>query len=168
MQGEPRAEGAGAEVIRPVTEDDHAELFAAFARIVADDEGYPQDPAEPLTFEAFRAYWLAPAAGAWVATVDGHLAGASMMKPINVGRAAHIANAGYFVAREHRGRGLGRRLVEHSLVEARRLGFDAMQFNYVFASNPARALYERLGFRVIGEVPDVIDGEAVVIYWRHL
>jgi len=58
--------------------------------------------------------------------------------------------------------------VEHSLHQATLLGFDAMQFNFVFADNPARSLYERLGFRVVGEVPAVIDGAPVLIYWRKL
>jgi GNAT superfamily N-acetyltransferase len=90
------------------------------------------------------------------------------VKPNFVGRAAHIANAGYFVVPEHRGSGIGRALVEHSLDEARRLGFDAMQFNLVFVSNPARALYEDLGFRQVGEIPAAVDGEAAAIYWRSL
>jgi ribosomal protein S18 acetylase RimI-like enzyme len=52
--------------------------------------------------------------------------------------------------------------------EARRLGFDAMQFNLVFASNPARDMYRRLGFSEIGRIPDAVDGEDAVIYWRSL
>jgi ribosomal protein S18 acetylase RimI-like enzyme len=43
-----------------------------------------------------------------------------------------------------------------------------MQFNLVFTSNPARALYERLGFAEIGRVPSAIDGEDAVMYWRSL
>ncbi|HEX9316987.1 MAG TPA: hypothetical protein VGA71_16450 [Actinomycetota bacterium] len=31
--------------------------------------------------------------------------------------------------------------------QALAVGFDALQFNAVFASNPARRLYERLGFQ---------------------
>jgi RimJ/RimL family protein N-acetyltransferase len=38
----------------------------------------------------------------------------------------------------------------------------------VFASNPARRLYERLGFVPIGRIPDAVDGEDAVIYWRRL
>ncbi|MGH9225197.1 MAG: GNAT family N-acetyltransferase [Acidimicrobiales bacterium] len=79
-----------------------------------------------------------------------------------------MANAGYFVVADHRGRGIGTVLVEHSLTEGRRLGFDALQFNLVFASNPARRLYERLGFSVIGRIPEAVDGEDAVIYWRRL
>ncbi len=69
---------------------------------------------------------------------------------------------------ELRGQGVGKALVEHSFAEARALGFDAMQFNLVFASNPARRLYERLGFEVVGRVPEAIDGEDALIYWRRL
>ena len=33
-------------------------------------------------------------------------------------------------------------------------------FNLVFESNPARSLYERLGFSAIGRVPDAVGDEA--------
>ena len=58
--------------------------------------------------------------------------------------------------------------MEHSLREARRLGFDAMMFNLVFESNPARAMYRQLGFDEVGRIPDAVDGEDAVIYWRSL
>ena len=99
---------------------------------------------------------------------DGSLAGSYYLKPNFPGRAAHIANAGYFVVPAFRGQGVGEALVRHSFDEARRLGFDAMQFNLVFASNPARRLYERLGFQVVGRIPEAVDGEDAVVYWRRL
>jgi ribosomal protein S18 acetylase RimI-like enzyme len=58
--------------------------------------------------------------------------------------------------------------VLHSLDEAKRLGFDAMQFNLVLKSNPARRLYEELGFQVVGRVPGAIEREDALIYWRAL
>ena len=94
--------------------------------------------------------------------------GAYYLKPNSPGRAAHIANAGYLVAPAHRRRGVGRLLVEDSLWRAPMLGFDAMQFNLVFASNPARRLYEELGFQVVGTIPDAVDGEDALVYWRRL
>ncbi len=158
------------------TPADHDELFTLFAAAVAADDGYPQEPAALVSFEDFERYWLAPAAATLVArSVDGGaLVGACTIKPNGVGRAAHVANAGYLVAADQRGRGIGSALVEASFDVARSAGFDAMQFNFVFATNPARRLYERLGFRLVGEVPDVIDHpgatsrEAVCIYWRAL
>ena len=149
-----------------MTPADHDDLFAAFARIVEEREGFPQAP--PLGREQFDDDWIDHTTVVIVAREGAALVGAYYLKPNFVGRAAHIANAGYFVVREHRGRGVGRVLVEHSLAEAPRHGFDALQFNLVFESNPARRLYEELGFEAVGRIPDAVDGEAAVIYHRHL
>lgn len=155
-----------ADELRPATPADHDELFVAYARIVEAGDGFPHAP--PLSRPQFDDYWIAHTSAVWVARAEGEVIGAYYIKPNFVGRAAHISNAGYFVLDGYRGRGLGRRMVEHSLHEARRLGFDAMQFNLVFASNPARHLYRRLGFVELGHIPAAVEGEDAVIYWRSL
>ena len=152
--------------IRPFAAADEDEFFAAFELIVNVGEGFPH--AAPLTRSAFDDYWFGPHTAVWAVRVDGALAGGYYLKPNFVGRAAHIANAGYFLGQAHRGSGLGRRMVIHSLDEAPRLGFDALQFNLVFASNPARQMYRELGFQEIGVIPAAVDGEDAVIYWRSL
>ena len=46
-----------------------------------------------------------------------------------------------------RGLGVGRAMGEHCLDEARRLGYRAMEFNFVVSTNEAAVrLWERLGF----------------------
>jgi len=146
---------------------DHDELYAAFAAVVAGGEGYPQVPG-PLSVEEFDEYWLDHKSLVVVARHQRRLAGSYYLKPNFPGRAAHIANAGYFVVPALRGQGVGEALVRHSFAEAKALGFDAMQFNLVFASNPARRLYERLGFRAVGRIPEAVDGEDAIVYWRRL
>jgi ribosomal protein S18 acetylase RimI-like enzyme len=146
---------------------DHDELYAAFAAVVAAGEGYPQPPG-PLSVADFDEYWLDHKSAVVVARHDGRLAGSYYLKPNFPGRGAHIANAGYFVVPELRGHGVGEAMVRHSFDEGRRLGFDAMQFNLVFESNPARRLYERLGFQAVGRIPEAIDGEDAIVYWRRL
>lgn len=146
--------------------DDYDELYTAFSRIVGAGEGFPQRA--PVTREEFDDYWILHSSAVSVARFGGYLIGASYIKPNYVGRAAHIANAGYFVLAPYRGTGVGRTLVEHSLREARQLGFDAMVFNLVFESNPARAMYRRLGFDEVGRIPGAVEGEDAVIYWRSL
>lgn len=146
---------------------DHDELYIRFGEIVAAGEGYPQAPG-PLAVEDFDEYWLAGKSLVAVARSEGAVVGSYYLKPNFPGRAAHIANGGYFVVRELRGRGVGTALVEDSLVQARALGFDALQFNLVFVSNPARRLYERLGFEAVGRVPEAVDGEDAIVYWRRL
>ena len=154
-------------VIREATEDDIDELYGGFARIVATKEGFPQ--VAPLTRADFDGTWVVGSSAVCVARFGAYLIGGYYIRPNFVGRAAHIANAGYFVLAAYRGTGVGRSLVEHSLREARRLGFDAMQFNLVFESNPARSMYTRLGFTEVGRIPRAIDREEdALIYWRSL
>jgi ribosomal protein S18 acetylase RimI-like enzyme len=152
--------------IRLAAVDDYDELFNAFSRVVASGDGFPQAP--PLTRKDFDAYWIQASSAVSVAKFGGYLVGGYYIKPNFVGRAAHIANAGYFVLAPYRGTGVGTLLVEHSLHEARRLGFDAMQFNLVFESNPARGMYRRLGFEEVGRIPRAVEGEDALIYWRSL
>ena len=76
------------------------------------------------------------------------------MNPNQAGPGAHIASASYMVAAAHRGRGVGRALVEHTIGWARDAGYRGIQFNAVAASNRgAVALYEALGFAVVGTIP---------------
>jgi GNAT superfamily N-acetyltransferase len=154
----------GSAELAPIRPDQDGELFDLFARIVASGEGFPHAP--PLTRAQFDDTWVRPVTTVVAATVDGVLAGAYYLKPNSPGRAAHIANAGYLVSPEHRGLGIGRALVADSITRAPELGFDAIQFNLVFESNPARALYEELGWREIGRIPDAVEGETALIYWR--
>jgi ribosomal protein S18 acetylase RimI-like enzyme len=50
--------------------------------------------------------------------------------------------------------GIGSRLCQHSLNEARRLGFRAMQFNLVVGTNTAGIrCWQRNGFQVVGTLP---------------
>ena len=51
-------------------------------------------------------------------------------------------------------------MAEFSLTEAKRLGFRAMQFNFVVKSNVgAIGLWEKLGFEIIGEIPEAYQHE---------
>ena len=71
---------------------------------------------------------------------------------------SHIANAGYMVAPEAKGKRVGKTMGEFSLQEAKRLGYKAMQFNFVVKSNEiAVKLWQNLGFEIIGEIPEAFQ-----------
>jgi ribosomal protein S18 acetylase RimI-like enzyme len=145
---------------------DEDALFAAWARVVEEGGAFPRAP--PARRDEFRGAWIEGKHAVMVARLDGRLAGSYFLAPAYPGLGAHVATAGYLVEAELRGRGLGTTLLEHSIEEARRLGFDALLLRMVLESNPSRRLYERAGFERVGRVPDVVDGQAVLSYWRVL
>ena|SRR5438270_13595812 len=67
---------------------------------------------------------------------------------------AHVGNAGFIVSKDARGQGIGRAMGEHCLKVARRLGFRAMQFNFVVSTNgSAVKLWQDLGMNIVGTLP---------------
>jgi ribosomal protein S18 acetylase RimI-like enzyme len=53
-----------------------------------------------------------------------------------------------------RGSGIGRAMGDHALSEARRLGYRAMQFNFVISTNESAVhLWQQLGFKIVGTLP---------------
>lgn len=136
-----------------------------FAGVVERGEGFPQLP--PLEPHEHDVVWLTAGAHVVLAESGTELVGAYYLKPNGPGRGRHIANAGYIVDPAWRGRGVGRAMVEDSITRAPTVGFDAIQFNFVFETNPARPLYEELGWREIGRIPQALaDGTEALIYWR--
>jgi GNAT superfamily N-acetyltransferase len=100
--------------------------------------------------------WLLPPPGRTVVATAGvgAVLGTAKMNPNQAGPGAHVASASYMVAAAHRGRGVGRALVAHTIDWARKAGYRGIQFNAVAASNRgAVALYEALGFAVVGTIP---------------
>ncbi len=70
------------------------------------------------------------------------------------GGGSHVANCGYITAASATGRGIARRMCQHSLEYARSKGYRAMQFNFVVSTNErAVALWQSLGFEIVGRLP---------------
>ncbi len=58
------------------------------------------------------------------------------------------------VSAQARGHGIGRQMGENCVAEARRLGFRAIQFNFVVSTNEAAVrLWQQLGFQIVGTLP---------------
>ncbi|MFT3765215.1 MAG: GNAT family N-acetyltransferase [Minicystis sp.] len=142
--------------VRPATRADLHALWDAFAEIAAAGETYVQDA---TTTEAeFVTYWCGRGGEQWVAEIEGRVAGGYTLRPNHPGRGAHVGTASYVVAKGARGHGIGRLLGEHSIERARAMGFAALQFNFVVATNiPAVRLWESLGFRVLARLPEVFE-----------
>jgi L-amino acid N-acyltransferase YncA len=141
--------------IRPAQESDLDAIWDIFHFHLTVGETYPFDAHTPKS--ACEEYWLGPNATSFVA-VDkggaGEVLGMYRMVPNQPGRGAHVANASYMVSVEAQGKGIGYLMGKHSLEEARRLGYLAMQFNFVISTNQAAvALWQKLGFHIVGKLP---------------
>lgn len=132
---------------------DWTEIWPVFRAVVASADTYPYPPDTPE--EEARAIWMAPSHTVLVASLDGDVVGTAYYRPNMAGLGDHIANAGWMIHPDLQGRGIGRRFAEFVLDQAREAGFRGMQFNAVVATNTgAIALWESLGFEIVGTVPD--------------
>jgi L-amino acid N-acyltransferase YncA len=143
--------------IRPATNADRNAIWNIFHDVVAAGDTYALDP--NISREDALAYWFAPGTHTYVAEQPAiGIAGSYILRPNQSGGGSHVANAGFMVSASARGQGLGREMAEHCLSEARRLGFRAMQFNYVIATNAAAIrLWQDLGFEIVGTLPDAFS-----------
>jgi L-amino acid N-acyltransferase YncA len=139
-------------LIRRAQDSDFDGIWEIFHAVVSKGDTYAFDP--ETTREPARAIWMAPGLSTYVALLDDEVVGTYILKANQPGLGSHVANAGYMVHPDKAGRGIGRALCEHSLEEARRAGFLAMQFNAVVSTNEAAvALWRKMGFSVVGTVP---------------
>jgi L-amino acid N-acyltransferase YncA len=140
-------------LLRRATDADWPAIWAIFRAVIAGGDTYAFAPDMPEA-DARRA-WIGPGLATYVAERDGEIVGTYVLKPNQPALGAHVANAGYMVRPGLFGRGVGTAMAEHSLSEARAAGYRAMQFNAVVRTNTrAVALWRRLGFDVIGTVPE--------------
>jgi len=127
-------------------------IWGIFHPVVARGDTYALDPR--ISREDGLAYWLHPANSCYIAEHEGNVVGTYILRPNQSGPGSHVANAGFMVSLGARGLGVGRKMGEHALSEARRLGFRAMQFNFVVSTNePAVRLWQQLGFEIVGTLP---------------
>jgi ribosomal protein S18 acetylase RimI-like enzyme len=142
--------------IRPATDADRQAIWPIIKAVIAGGDTYVFDP--ETSEDEMMAYWLSPEKFVYVAEEDGKVLGTYWLKPNHPGLGSHVANGAYMVAPDAQGKGIGRQMAEHSIDEARRLRFEAMQFNFVVKSNHgAVKLWRDIGFEIIGEIPDAFN-----------
>jgi len=138
--------------LRPADEADVDAIWEIFHLVVAGGDTYVFPP--EMSRDDALAYWFGKDTRTWVAEIQGRVVGTYILKPNQPGLGSHVANAAFMVSPRARGLGVGKRMAEHCLVEARRLGFRAMQFNFVVSTNEhAVRLWEHLGFTIVGTLP---------------
>jgi len=139
-------------VIRRTEPVDFDAIWDIFHRVVSTGDTYAYAP--DTNREQARKIWMADNVRTYVARHRDQIVGTYILTPNQPGLGSHVANAGYMIHPDRQGQGLGRTLCEHSLDEARRLRFLAMQFNFVVSTNQrAVALWRKCGFEIVGTLP---------------
>lgn len=139
--------------IRHATKADHAALVDILLTVFRAGDTYTIDP--DVSPEDALTYWCGPEKATFVAEADGALLGTYYIRPNQAGGGAHVCNCGYITAPEARGKGVARAMLAHSLEEALRQGYRAMQYNFVVSTNTrAIATWERAGFDIVGRLPE--------------
>jgi L-amino acid N-acyltransferase YncA len=138
--------------IRLAAEPDSDAIWNIFHEIVAAGDTYAFDPR--MSREEALDYWFGADTHTYIAENDRRVVGTYILRANQAGPGAHVANAAFMVGQATRGLGVGRKMAEHSLTEARRLGFRAMQFNFVVSTNASAIhLWQQLGFKIVGTLP---------------
>ncbi len=153
--------------IRPAEDAVHDAIWSMLEPVFRAGDTYAIDRGIPR--EAALAYWTSERA--YVAELEGTPVGTFYIRENQKGGGAHVCNCGYITARGAEGKGVARAMLTFSLTEAKVLGFEAMQYNFVLATN-TRAIdtWRRAGFEEIGRIPRAfrfLDGsytDALILY----
>jgi putative acetyltransferase len=141
---------AGA-TVRPIRQTDDASVAAVIRTVMpefgASGPGFAIHDAE---VDQMSAAYPPPRAGYFVVELEGRVLGGGGVGPL-AGASDDVCELRkmYFLE-EARGRGIGRRLLEHCIAAARDMGYRTMYLETLSGMDAARHLYEQLGFRRLG------------------
>ncbi|MFP4168088.1 MAG: N-acetyltransferase family protein [Desulfonatronovibrionaceae bacterium] len=142
--------------IREAAANDFDRIWPFFQPIASagDTCAYPRD----ISKQEAQRLWMHVPVKTFVAEDWDGITGAYYIKTNHAGPGSHVCNCGYMVPAKARGKGVGAIMCEHSQKIALELGYKAMQFNFVAASNElAVHLWTRLGFKIVGRLPKAFN-----------
>jgi L-amino acid N-acyltransferase YncA len=138
--------------IRKLEQADWPEVWRLMEPVFRAGETYAVS--REITEEEAHRMWVQAPTGTYLAQADAVVLGTYFIKPNQGGGGSHVCNCGYIVGENARGKGVASLMCAHSQREATRLGFRAMQFNFVVSTNEgAIRLWQNLGFAIVGRLP---------------
>lgn len=100
--------------------------------------------------------------------MDGRVAGSCALRFSSRVKTRHRASMGIALRRDYWGLGIGTAMMKQLIALARaREGVIQLELEYLEGNARARALYEKMGFRIVGVMPDAIrqiDGTLINEY----
>ena len=148
-------------IFRSPTAQDAPEIVAFFQRVLEETPYLltsPQDP--PMTVESEEKFLkdLADSKNQVMIAcfVDGPLVGNCMLSYELKQKIRHRGRVGISILRDYWGKHIGTRMFEELMSIARDWGLYQLELEVFEGNDRARALYEKMGFRAFGEIPNAI------------
>ena len=89
--------------------------------------------------------------------VGGKVAGNCFISRKTGLKTRHRATLGISILREYWNLGIGTRLFAEIIRLAKSLGVSQLELDFIEGNSRARALYEKMGFRITGVIPDAVQ-----------
>lgn len=153
--------------IRKSISNDTNQIWNIFHSVVRSGDTYVFMP--NITKEEALSYWMGVGKYCYVAEYENTIAGTYIIKDNQPGLGSHIANASFMVSPKFQGKSIGKTMGQHALIEAKTLGYAAMQFNLVISTNSvAINLWQKLGFKIIGTIPNAFNHQQYGMVNAHI
>ncbi len=154
-------------MIRKASQNDYNQVWEIFQAVIKSEDSYVFRANTPKS--DLQKHWFADYMETYVFEEGDKILGTYIIKANQIDLGNHIANASYMVHPEAQGKGVGRKLGEHSLEIAKSTGYLGMQFNIVISTNIAAIkLWETLGFNIIGTSPNAFKHSTMGLVDTHV
>jgi len=142
--------------IRKAKKSDADQILKIFYEVIAPGDTYVFTP--DISKEEAQDYWMNDKIHCYVVEENDTILGCYVIRNNRPGLGSHVANASFIVSQTARGKGVGKLIGNDALKEAKNLGYQAMQFNFVVSTNEiAVKLWQSLGFKIIGTSPKTFN-----------
>ncbi len=139
--------------IRKAIKTDFDKVWKIFSEVIKTGDTYVFDPDTPK--KDLKKHWFAEYMETYVIEENEQILGTYIIKPNQIDLGNHIANCSYMVSPNAQGKGIGKKLCEHSLQIAEENRYVGIQFNIVVSTNKgAVELWKKYGFEIIGITPN--------------
>ena len=151
--------------IRVAEEKDFSNVINIYNHAV--DEKFATADTEYITIES-RKEWFAQHSlknyPIFVAEENSQVIGWCSLSPHRPGRKAlrTVAEISYYIHKDHRRKGVANSLITHTIIKARKLGFNNLITILLDLNEPSIYILEKFGFEKWGHLPDIADINGVV------
>lgn len=148
-------------ILRSPTPEDAEAFLAFFTKAIAETPFLLRSPEEPAMTVEQEASWIegilrSEEQVAILCLVDGVIAGNCLVSYTPRPKIRHRGRVGIALLREYWGNHIGSILFEEMITIARSWGLLQLELEFIEGNDRARGLYEKMGFRIFGEIPNAI------------